>query len=70
MKKKRIFVSKTERESYPGNPYCYRTEKEAAASDYQKLQELAEQEAEYTAEYDALMEKWEVLSEAIAAEEG
>lgn len=45
-------------------------EKEAAASDYQKLQELAEQEAEYTAEYDALMEKWEVLSEAIAAEEG
>ena len=30
---------------------------------------LAE-EAEYTAEYDALMEKWEVLSEAIAAEEG
>ena len=41
-----------------------------AASDYQKLQELAEQEAEYTAEYDALMEKWEELSEAIAAEEG
>ena len=46
------------------------TEKEAAASDYQKLQELAEQEAEYTAEYDALMEKWEELSEAIAAEKG
>ena len=49
---------------------AYTAEKEAAASDYQKLQELAEQEAEYTAEYDALMEKWEVLSEAIAAEEG
>lgn len=45
-------------------------EKEAAASDYQRLQELLEQEAAYTAEYDELMERWEALSEAIAAEEG
>ncbi|MFR2155914.1 MAG: hypothetical protein ACLS43_01580 [Evtepia gabavorous] len=45
-------------------------QKEAAASDYQKLQELLQQEAAYNAEYDALMETWETLSEAIAAEEG
>ena len=45
-------------------------QKEAAASDYQKLQTLLEEEAEYTAEYDQLMESWEALSEAIAAEEG
>ena len=45
-------------------------EKEAAASDYQRLQELLEQEAAYAAEYDELMERWEALSEAIAAEEG
>ena len=45
-------------------------EKEAAASDYQKLEELARQEAEYAAEYDSLMETWESLSEAIEAEEG
>ena len=32
IEEKRIFVSKTDRESYPGNPYCYRTEKEVAAS--------------------------------------
>jgi ATPase subunit of ABC transporter with duplicated ATPase domains len=44
-------------------------EKEAAASDYQKLQELTQQEADYTAEYDALMDTWERLSEEIAAEE-
>ena len=44
-------------------------EKEAAASDYQKLQELTEREAEYAAEYDSLMETWETLSEAIEAEE-
>lgn len=31
-------------------------QKEAAASDYQKLQELLQQEAAYNAEYDALME--------------
>ena len=35
-----------------------------------KLQELLQQEAAYNAEYDALMETWETLSEAIAAEEG
>lgn len=40
-------------------------QKEAAASDYQKLQELLQQEAAYNAEYDALMETWETLSEAI-----
>ncbi|MFR0912180.1 MAG: ATP-binding cassette domain-containing protein [Evtepia gabavorous] len=34
-------------------------QKEAAASDYQKLQELLQQEAAYNAEYDALMETWE-----------
>ena len=45
-------------------------EKEASASDYQKLEELARQEAEYAAEYDSLMETWESLSEAIEAEEG
>ena len=45
-------------------------QKEAAASDYQKLQTLLEEEAGYTAEYDQLMESWEALSEAIAAEEG
>ena len=45
-------------------------QKEEAASDYQKLQTLLEEEAEYTAEYDQLMESWEALSEAIAAEEG
>ena len=45
-------------------------QKEAAASDYQKLQELLQQEAAYNAEYDALMETWDTLSEAIAAEEG
>ena len=45
-------------------------QKEAAASDYQKLQELMEQEAAYMEEYDALMEKWEELSTAIEAEEG
>ena len=44
-------------------------EKEAAASDYQKLEELTRQEADYAAEYDRLMETWETLSEAIAAEE-
>lgn len=44
-------------------------EKEAAASDYQKLQELTEREAEYAAEYDSLMETWESLSEAVEAEE-
>jgi ATPase subunit of ABC transporter with duplicated ATPase domains len=44
-------------------------EKEVAASDYQKLQELTQQEADYTAEYDALMDTWERLSEEIAAEE-
>jgi ATPase subunit of ABC transporter with duplicated ATPase domains len=44
-------------------------EKEAAASDYQKLQELTQREADYTAEYDALMDTWERLSEEIAAEE-
>lgn len=44
-------------------------QKEAAASDYQKLQELTEQEAAYTEEYDSLMEKWEELSVAIEAEE-
>ena len=44
-------------------------EKEAAASDYQRLQELGRQEAEYAAEYDALMETWETLSVAIEAEE-
>lgn len=38
MKKKRIFVSKTDRESYSGNPYCYRTEKEAAASFFLSMQ--------------------------------
>lgn len=45
-------------------------QKEEAASDYQKLQTLLEEEAGYTAEYDQLMESWEALSEAIAAEEG
>ena len=46
------------------------TEKEAAASDYQKLGELLEQEGAYQAEYDELMEQWEELAEAIQAEEG
>ena len=32
--------------------------------------QLLQQEAAYNAEYDALMETWETLSEAIAAEEG
>lgn len=45
-------------------------EKEAASSDYQKLQELLEQEGAYTQEYDQLMETWEELSTAIQAEEG
>ena len=45
-------------------------QKEAAASDYQTLQELLEQEGAYTAEYDALMETWETLSTAIQVEEG
>ena len=44
-------------------------EKEKASSDYQRLQELTQQEADYAAEYDALMETWEALSEAIEAEE-
>ena len=44
--------------------------REAAASDYQALQAMAEEEAAYTEEYDQLMETWEQLSEAIAAEEG
>ena len=44
--------------------------REAAASDYQALQAIAEEEAAYTEEYDQLMETWEALSEAIAAEEG
>ena len=44
-------------------------EKEAASSDYQRLQELTRQEADYAAEYDSLMEIWESLSEAIEAEE-
>ena len=44
-------------------------EKEKASSDYQRLQELTQQEADYAAEYDALMETWETLSEAIEAEE-
>lgn len=43
-------------------------EKEAAATDYQKLQELLEQEGAYQEEYDRLMETWESLSEAIEAE--
>ena len=40
--------------------------------DYQKLQELLQQEAAYNAEYDALMETWgKPLSRGpIAAEEG
>ena len=42
-------------------------EKETASSDYQRLQELALQEADYAAEYDELMETWESLSEAIEA---
>ena len=45
-------------------------QKEEAASDYQKPRRFLEEEAEYTAEYDQLMESWEALSEAIAAEEG
>ena len=44
-------------------------EKEKASSDYQRLQELTQQEAAYSAEYDSLMETWETLSEAIEAEE-
>ena len=44
--------------------------REEAASDYQALQAMAEEEAAYTEEYDQLMETWEQLSEAIAAEEG
>ena len=44
--------------------------REEAASDYQALQAMAEEEAAYTEEYDQLMETWETLSEAIAAEEG
>ncbi len=40
-------------------------EKEAAATDYQKLQELVEQEGSYTEEYDTLMERWEDLSTAV-----
>lgn len=32
------------------------SKRRAAASDYQKLQELLQQEAAYNAEYDALME--------------
>lgn len=43
-------------------------DKEAAASDYQRLQELAEQEAAYTEEYNALMERWEALSLAVESE--
>ena len=50
--------------------YWAAAQKEEAASDYQKLQTLLEEEAGYTAEYDQLMESWEALSEAIAAEEG
>ena len=44
-------------------------EKAAAATDYQKLEELASQEADYAAEYDGLLETWESLSEAIEAAE-
>ena len=44
--------------------------REAAASDYQALQEIAEEELACSQEYDQLMETWETLSEAIAAEEG
>lgn len=43
-------------------------EKSAAASDYQKLQELMEQESNYQAEYDELMETWERLSMEIGEE--
>ena len=45
-------------------------QKEEAGADYQKLQELMDQEAAYAAEYDQLMEQWEALSTAIQAEEG
>ncbi len=54
--------------SVAGGPQCPKRRLRPPTT--KKLQELLQQEAAYNAEYDALMETWETLSEAIAAEEG
>ncbi len=68
--KKELAAAEKRMEKLDGLLADLNSRREAAVSDYQALQALAEEEASYTQEYDQLMETWETLSEAIAAEEG
>lgn len=68
--KKELAAAEKRMEKLDGLLADLNSRREAAVSDYQALQTLAEEEVSYTQEYDQLMETWETLSEAIAAEEG